>query len=1006
MQSSTRASLARLLAQAVLSLLLLGSLACTSIDHAGYDPAATPPPPTTPQAEAEPAATQPAAPQPAAPQPAAQEVVETGEFDFSNAPLKAAIPVAPEVRTGVLDNGLRFFIRKNEKPENRAELRLAINAGSILEDDDQLGLAHFLEHMAFNGTKNFEKLELIDYLQTIGMRFGADVNAYTSFDETVYMLTIPTDDEAIVDKAFLILADWAGHVALDPEEIEAERGVVVEEWRLSRGAGMRLFDKQLPILFHGSLYPDRLPIGTKESVETSPREAVARFYEDWYRPDLMAVIAVGDFDVDQVEARIREAMAPLTGPAEPRTREVFDIPGHEETLVSLETDKELTATRVTVAFKHPAEPEGTVNAYRRGLIEGLHTSMFNSRLGEIAQKPNPPFIVAGSSVQSLGRTDFTYSLDALAGDGQTESALEALLLEAERVDRHGFTQSELERAKTNLLRGYQQLFQERDKAPSGAFAAEYVRHFLQGETVPGIEGEVALAERFVPGITLDEVNSLGSRWITEENRVILVSAPEKEDVELPEEEAVLAIFQEVDQRQVDAWVDETVDRPLLTETPTPGQVTDSESFAELGVTEWTLSNGVRVVLKPTDFQNDEILFRGNSPGGTSLVPLEDLASARFATAILGQSGVGEFGAVELGKALAGKVAQAAPSIGELEEGISGSAAPDDLETALQLAYLHFTAPRLDPEAAGNFIQRYSAIVANRNQRPETLYVDEFQKRFTLDHPRRQAVTVETLQSVEPSKSLDIYRNRFADASDFTFFFVGNFDLEAIRPLVETYLGGLPSSEREETWKDPVVDRPGGVVTFEVEAGIEPKSRVRLVFHGEKEWSREESFLVSNLARVLEIRMIELLREKLGLTYGVGIGGGLSWRPDPEYTFSFSFGCNPDEVDRIVGAMLDELKRMADEGVDPELVDKVKANLQREREVQLKENSFWLGILEAYWTRDTDPNLILAYDDLVGLLTPESMQATLRTYLDFDRYILGVMVPDPEAVASSAETSRR
>ena len=1004
MQSSTRPSLARLLTQASFAFLLLGSLAftgaCTSVDHAGYDPAATPPQPT--QTTATPSAETPAADAPAEEAPRSDDaaVDSATDFDFSAAPLDAEIPVAPEVRTGRLDNGLRYFIRHNEKPENRAELRLAINAGSILEDEDQLGLAHFLEHMAFNGTENFEKLELIDYLQTIGMRFGADVNAYTSFDETVYMLTIPTDDEAIVDQGFLILADWAGRVTLDPEEVENERGVVVEEWRLSRGAGMRLFDRQLPVLFHDSLYPERLPIGTKESIETSPREALLRFYEDWYRPDLMAVIAVGDFDVDAIEQKIKGAMSPLDGPDDPKPREVFDIPGHEDTLVSLETDQELTSTRISVGFKHPAAPEGTVGAYRRNLLERLHTSMFNARLGEIAQSPDPPFIVAGSSVQALGRTDTIYGLDALAADGQTQSALEALLVEAERVDQHGFTESELERAKTNLLRSYEQMFQERDKAPSAAFAAEYTRHFLEGETVPGIEGEAAMAERFLPGITLDEVNALGSQWITEENRMVLVSAPEKEDVSLPTEETVLAVFTDVDERQVDPWVDETLDQPLLAEQPTPGQVTETQTYAELGVTEWTLSNGVRVVLKPTDFQNDEVIFSASSPGGTSLVPVKDLESARFATAVLGQSGVGEFGAVELGKALAGKVASASPSISELEEGITGGAAPDDLETALQLTYLYFTEPRLDPLAAANFIQRFSAMVANRSQRPETVYFDEFQKRFTQDHPRRRPISAEVVQKIDPPKSLEIYRDRFADASDFTFFFVGNFDIEEIRPLVETYLGGLPSIGREETWQDPDIEHPGGVVTFEVEAGIEPKSTVRLIFHGEAEWNREQSFLISSLAKVLQIRMIELLREDLGLTYGVGIGGSLSWRPAPEYSVSFSFGCSPDEVDRIVGAMLDELKRMAEEGIDAELVDKVKANLVREREVQLKENSFWLGLLEAYWARGTDPDLILAYDDLVELLTPESMQQTLQTYVDFDQYVLGVMVPKPGAAEAA------
>lgn len=968
-----------------LALLLLAT-GCATVDEAR----------TVETAPAPSGATESPATESTATEPPATEPTAADGFDPSTAPLDAEIPIASEVRHGRLDNGLRYLIRENERPEDRAELRLAIDAGSILEEEDQLGLAHFLEHMAFNGTENFEKQELVSYLQTIGMRFGADVNAYTSFDETVYMLTLPTDDPEIVQKAFLILADWADRIALDPTEVDAERGVVVEEWRLSRGAGMRVFDKQLPVVYHGSLYPDRLPIGTKESIETAPREALERFYRDWYRPELMAVIAVGDFDAGRVEELIRGNMESMENPPDPPERTVEEIPFHQESLVSIETDPELTSTRVSVLFKHPDSPEGTVGAYRRNLVERLHSTMFNARLGEIAQQDDPPFVFAGTGSGSLGRTASVYQLQAMVREGRVEDALETLLTEAERVDRHGFTESELERAKTNLLRSYEQMYAERDKSPSAAFAAELIRHFLQGESVPGIEAEMAMARRFVPEIGLDEINHLGEEWITEENRVLLVSAPQKDgesQADLPAEETLLALFDEVDGRELEPWLDRTSDEPLVAETPEPGEVVAEQEYEAIGVTEWTLSNGVRVVLKPTDFQNDQVLLSASSPGGTSLASLEDLPSARFATSLLGQSGLGAFDSIELEKVLAGEVASARASIGELEESIEGSASPQDLETLLQLVYLHFTAPRIDDEAAKNFVDRMSAMIENRRQRPETFFFDEYRLRSYDDHPRRQPLTPEMLQAIDPDRALEIYRERFADASDFTVFLVGNFEPGEIRPLVETWIGSLEDLDREESWKDVDADLVEGVTRFDVRKGLEPKSMVRLQFHGDAEWSRESSFLFDAMARILQVRFIELVREDLGLTYSVSVGGGISWRPEESYDLVISFGCNPTEVQTLVDALFAEMETMARDGVDPELVAKVKENLRREREVDLKENRFWAGVLSSYYDRGQDPELILDYDALLDTLTPESAQEALQTWIDRDQYILGVLYPE-------------
>lgn len=968
----------------LLLLTAFASGACVTVDRADLVDQPPPVPPTTAAASAE-AVEESAAAPPAAAPPA--ELAATIALD-------APLPVDPAIRVGELENGLRYYIRANEKPAKRAELRLVVDAGSILEDDDQLGLAHFVEHMAFNGTENFEESELVDYLQSVGMRFGADINASTGFDQTSYRLTVPTDDEALLDKAFLVLADWAGRVSFDVEQIDRERGVVVEEWRRSQGANMRLFDRQLPVIFGGSRYVDRLPIGTKESIETAPVEAFVRFYEDWYRPDLQAVIAVGDFDVDAVQALVEKHLSPLEAPQDPRERPDFDVPDHPEARFSIETDPELTTTNVAVLFKHGAPGEGTAGDYRRSLVERLANQMLNDRLGELAQQAEPPFVFAFAGGGAMVRSSFIYRLDAVVEDDAVTSGLAAVLREVERVDRHGFTASELERAKREILRGYEQMSKEKDKQPSAGFAAEFQRAFLTGESIPGIDYEVELADRFVPGITLEEVNALTSRYITDENRVFVVSAPEQEDVELPAEAQLSAVFEQVAAEQIEPWVDQTREEPLLATKPEPGRIVEESGHAELEVTEWRLSNGVRVVLKPTDFQNDQVLFTGWSFGGSSLVPDADATSADFATFLLGQSGLGGFSAIELQKNLAGKVASANPSIGDLQEVISGGASPADLETALQLLYLWFTEPRLDLDAYENLIGRMGAMVANRLKNPGTVFADRLGEVLSGNHPRRRPLTVERLAEIDPQRALEIYQDRFADASDFTFVFVGNFALDGIRPLVETYLGGLPSKGRQETWRDIGVQRPEGVVRFEVEKGIEPKSSVNLIFHGDAQWVREERFKLRALARVMEIRLTELVREELGATYSVGVSGSISRWPNERFSLSVSFGCDPSEVDGLVETLFAEFDKLRAEGPEQERIDKVRENMRREREVQLRENGFWLGALETYYRHGLDLDKLMQFDQLLELLDAETLQATAQRYLDEERYVLGVLKPEP------------
>jgi len=707
-----------------------------------------------------------------------------GEQDIPPAasiPLEARLPAAPQVRLGTLENGLRYYIRENGRPENRAELRLVVNTGSIMEDEDQLGLAHFIEHMAFNGTTHFEKQELVNFLESIGMTFGPDLNAMTSFDETIYMLTVPTDSTAIFERSFLVLEDWARGISFDPEEIDKERGVIVEEWRSGRGAGMRMFDRQLPILFQGSLYAERLPIGDMDIVRSFDRETIVRFYRDWYRPDLMAVVAVGDFEADRVEQLIREHFAALEAPADPRARTLAEVPDHDETLFAIATDPEATGTSVSIYWKQPLRPSGTAGAYRQSLVESMYNAMLNRRLGELTQQADPPFISASTSQGLFIRSKEVYSLGATVEDNSLIRGLEATLTEAERVARHGFVATELDRQKRVLLRGIEQARRERDKQYSSSYAGEYVSAFLYDEAIPGIEYEYELFQRFVPGIALEEVNALARAWITDRSRVIMISAPEKEGVTVPTEAELLDVFTRVAAAEIAPYEETVDDLPLLAEDPIPGQIVDERYIEEIAVTEWDLSNGVRVVFKPTDFDEDLIAFTAFSPGGSSLASDGEYYSASLAAQLIQSFGLGAFNAVDLGKKLAGKVASVVPTISSLEEGLTGACSPEDLETLCELVYLYFTEPRRDEAVFTSMITRLKAIIPNLMASPEMAFSDTLNVTLTQYHPRRRPVTLELIDTIDLDTCYRFFRDRFADAGDFTFVFVGNIDPEPFRP---------------------------------------------------------------------------------------------------------------------------------------------------------------------------------------------------------------------------------
>jgi len=904
------------------------------------------------------------------------------------------IPPDPAVMTGTLENGFTYFVRENDQPENRAELRLVVNAGSILEDDDQLGLAHFVEHMAFNGTRNFEKQQLVDYLESIGMQFGPDVNAYTSFDETVYMLQVPMDDPEIVATAFQILEDWAQAVLFDPEEVDKERGVVIEEWRGRRGAFARMRDRQYPIMFEGSRYAERLPIGKPEILESAPRELLQRFYDDWYRPDLMAVVAVGDFDGEAIVATIREHFGGIEGPADPRPRVEAEVPVDHPPRVAIASDVEAPQSQVGVLYKQPPSPQGTVADYRRNLVRSVYSGMLNARLDELRLQADPPFVIAFSGSGGFVRGVDAVQLNALVSEGGTVRGLDALLTEAERVVRHGFTETELERRKTAIRRSNERSLAEKDNQESSALASRYVQVFLEGDPYPSVEDRVALSEALLPGITLEEANSVAQAWLTEQGRVVLVDSPEKEGLEIPTADKFTDLFAAVADKDLAPYEDEAADAPLLPVMPEGSGVVAEELVEEVGVTIWTLGNGVRVVMKPTDFKDDEIRFSATSPGGTSLVSDDIFPTVSWAGSVVGQSGVGGFDQTGLRKKLTGKAVSVRPSIGSLTEGFTGTASPKDIETAFQLIYLYFDAPRLDEGAFSAYKTMQVGFLGNAGASPEFTFSDTVSKTMGQGHPRSRSLSqvMADLERADLEAAFQVYKERFADASDFTFYFVGAFDVEEMRPLAERYLGALPDMDRVENWRDVGIDPPAGVIEKVVRKGLEPKSRTQIIFTGDGEYSREEWTTISALADVLDIRLRELLREDLGGTYGVGVSGRLTYRPDEEYRVSISFGSAPERAEELSAVAFEEIERLKAEGPDAETVDKVRETQRRTKETDLRENRYWLSQLSAFESRRLDLRLIPSYDWIEGWTAEQVQQAAIR-YLRTDQYAKFVLLPE-------------
>ncbi|AKP53110.1 M16 family metallopeptidase [Cyclobacterium amurskyense] len=900
---------------------------------------------------------------------------------YSQDKLEELVPLDDKVHTGQLENGLKYYIQYNPKPENKLELRLALKAGAMQENENQLGLAHFVEHMAFNGSEHFEKNELISYLQSIGVAFGSDLNAYTSFDETVYMLPIPTDEEEKLNNGFQVMRDWAGGLLLNAEDIDAERGIVVEEWRTGQGVSQRLRDAYLPVLLHESRYAERMPIGKMDIIRNAADSLVRQFYQDWYRPDLMAVVAVGDVAPDKVEKMIKEYFSDLENPTNAPEREYYNVPAHKENFVKIITDEEAPGIQVQLYYKQEARPSNSYEDYKGRILRTMFGGMITQRLDEIRQKPDAPFIFAGARYGNLVKPLDFFTISGVVGPGKLTDGLVSFLTENQRVVQHGFTQGELERVKRSLLNSAEKSYKEMDKVESRTLVGRYVSHFLNSSFADGPENRHRFYQEIIPKITLEEVNGIAKELIKEENIVLIVTAPEKDKETLPKEEALLAVLENASAIQTTPYKEDLLREELMLAKPTPGKVVDVTRNEAVNVTTVTLSNGMKVYFKPTDYKNDEIIFTASSEGGTSLYSMEDHYSGNYAGTAINIMGIGDFSPSQLKKVLAGKNVQVTPNISTYSESISGATTPGDFEMALQLIHLYFTSPRMDKSLWEVFLANQKNQLESASVNPDFQFNKRVNEIISNGNPRGRGIyTADQLDSIDLNHSLKIYEERFANAADFNLLFTGNIDLESMLPLVAQYLGSLPGDPSE---KEDFIDlglTPPQDRKETIKVGVDDKSQVILYFSGETAYDLKKSQQLSYLGEILTIKLIETLREEIGGVYGVGARGSLSRVPEERFNFSISFPCGPESVDKLKAAVWEQIQKIQEEGPDEADLEKVRETKRLALEENMKRNGFWHGQLNAAINGGLPLDTVLGAEDRVLGVTADQVKEAANTYL--------------------------
>ncbi|HKZ67174.1 MAG TPA: insulinase family protein [Chitinophagaceae bacterium] len=915
---------------------------------------------------------------------------------FAQYKLTDPLPVDPSVKVGKLSNGLTYYIRKNAKPEKKVELRLAVNAGSVQENDNQRGLAHFMEHMGFNGSKNFPKNELVDFLQKTGVDFGADLNAYTSFDETVYILSLPTEEPGLVAKGFTVLEDWAFNNLLDKNEIEKERGVVLEESRLSKGSWERMSRKYFPKLLNGSKYAERLPIGKDEVLKNFKYETLKNFYTNWYRPNLMAVIVVGDIDPVDAEKKIIAHFGKFKNPVNAPVRPAI-IPMKQRTVLEalVVTDDEATSTYVQIYnYVKPAKTVKTWAAYRESIIEGLVSSLIGQRLSELAQKENPPFVFANTSFSQFIRGYNTFSSFAMLGQGTVQEAVDALISETNRARQFGFLETELNRAKATLLNGAEKAYNEKDKSESGQMVWQYVNNYLQGSAIPGVEHRYKFLQQILPAVSLAEVNAVAKKMPGTNNAFALIQAPTNVKDKLPDNSGVLKALIAANKKSVTAYEEKAVATALLDKDPVAGKIASEAKNEKLGVTNITLSNGITITLKPTTNKNDEIIMDGWRWGGYQKFDLADKENAQYAANLVRQMGAGDLSPTDIRKYLSGKTVSVMPYINDHEEGIEGRSSVKDFETFLQMMYLYFTKPRKDQALFNSYITKQKAALQFLKQNPQTFFNDTVSKIAYNNNPWAGGVpTAEEYDKINLDKSFAIYKQIYDNAYGMHFTFVGKLDGENIKPLLEKYLGSLPTTEKENMYKDNGVRLIKGPQTINIRKGKESQSFVSLMFEGEAEDSREAKMKLAALLEAINIKIIEKLREEMSGIYGGGLYGSIQKRPYVHYSISASIPCGPENVGKLTDSLLAIIKTIQEKGVEQKDLDKVKETWKKQYHVGLQSNDYWLNSLSNGWINRENPENILDYEEKVNALTVQDLQDAAKKFLPLDRVVKAVLYPE-------------
>lgn len=920
------------------------------------------------------------------------------------------IPVDPSVKIGVLSNGMKYYIKKNALPEKKVEFRLAINAGSILEDENQRGLAHFMEHMNFNGTRNFPDNKLVDFLQSIGIKFGQHLNASTGFDETVYMLPVPLDKPGNLDAGLKVMEDWAFNATLSDEQINKERGVVLEELRLGLGPDKRMMDKYLPKLLYQSHYAERLPIGKKEVLENFTPDLIRQFHHDWYRPDLMAIVAVGDINVDEIEKKIKDNFGTYKNPSKPRERKSFDLPNHKNALVAIETDPDAISSGVQFIIKDSEayQPDVTVQQYDQSIAEGLVNMMLNSRLAELVNSTNPPFTY-GSVYHggTYARSKEAFQGGAATKDGDQLNALKVLLEEVERAKRFGFTQSELNRAKEQMLSSYEWAYNNREKKQSSELIDGYVGHFLRQDPIPGITWAYEHIKGVLPTVALEQTNGIIKKRVKDDSRVVVMTGPQKDNIKMPTEAMVLNIFDTVKMADLKPYEEKTKIESLIKPFRSEGKIIKTETDTKLGITTWSLSNGAKVTFKKTDFKDDEIVFSAISLGGVSVIPDADYNKTKFAFDALLEAGLAGLSKTDLIHYLAGKQVSASSYIGGPTEGISGASSKKDLKTAMELIYACFTDLNYNPEIFNAYKAKKSAMLTNADSDPQYYFSNEYSKFVNQKNPRftNLAPTEKDWANTDYKMAYNIYRQKFANAGNFHFYFVGNIDEGQLKNEVLQYIASLPATGKSSTFKDTGYRPVEGGYTKIYKKGKEPKSLVTISYSGETPYNEKEAFALSALGEVATIKILEKLREDESGIYGGGASGNFTKIPYSAYDFTINFPCGPENVDKLTKSALAELQKFIDNGPEQKDLDKYKEGEYNEYNTSLKDNGFWLQGISQNQVDGSDQYAILNYRDKIKALTVKDLQDVAQKYLTKEKKIAMLMPEDGWEMAKKDETKK-